>query len=138
MIVNMTKYNFLRLFRIFSLILIIDYPLLPISLSLLKKEPFCESNIEICLLSMILFFLIIALFWCVIWFMNYAVFFMDDYRSKNYKIKMGLTVAYVRYLQYSCRDKPMRMFFLSLLLLFVCLVVLAVLFAEIKGFLTQT
>ena len=122
-LLKLTKVQFERLFKVFSLVLLIDYPALPFFTSFLKKESFCDGDdIVICTIAALLFMLIVICFWCVFWLMNYAVFFMDDYRGKQIERKISLPFfLYVKYLQNSFKNKPIQSFVLELILVLTCI-----------------
>jgi hypothetical protein len=130
--IKITKKRFIGLFKFFSLILFIDYPLLPILSSLKDGKSDCGYSPLFCISIMLLFILIIAFFWCIIWFINYAVFFMEDYRDK--KIEKNLLwpfYLYVKYIQNSCKNKSVQSNSIKLILAALCFGVICLFFYEL-------
>ena len=121
---KITKKQFKNLFKIFSLLLIFDYPVLPfLSSSFFNHEQnFCEGyDISICLLITSSFILVIAVFWCVAWLLNYIIFFMEDHR--NQKIKRNLLLPFYLYVkcnQTLCKDSTIRSASIALVLIILC------------------
>lgn len=119
---KITKNRFIQLFKIFSFILLINYPLLPfLGYFLGEKKPWCEDDVLTCGSAILLFMFIIFLFWCIVWFMNYAVFFMDDYKHKKAKNKIVLPFYwYINYLQNAYRDRAVQSSSLKVILAVIC------------------
>ena len=130
--IRITEKQFKKLFKILSLILIIDYPLLPFLLSLVERNTGCEYNTLICISLTFLFVAIIAFFWCIIWLMNYITFFMNDYRNKNIKSNVWLPfLLYIKYVQNSYKDKPVQALSIKLILAIFCLGVICLFLYEL-------
>ena len=73
-----TKRKFKRLFQIFSLILFLDYPVLPLISEFIHKDYSCdEYEVLTCISVTLIFTALIASFWCVFWAMNYVAFYME-------------------------------------------------------------
>lgn len=118
---KITKNQFKKLFKIFSLILLLDYPILPF-LSSIGGDIKCDDyDILTCISISLFFILIVAFFWSMIWFMSYIAFFMEDYRSKDFKNKMSPPIySYVKYIQNSYRDKLIQSLVMKLILILLC------------------
>ena len=131
----MTKKQFKNLFKIFSFLLIIDYPLLPILLSGIAKKSFCEELDWIsCGIITFSVTALVLLFWCLFWLVNYCVFYMDDYRGKKLKRDFKLPFyLYINYIQYSFKDSKMKPMIIASLLIILCLSVICLFFYELRN-----
>jgi len=131
----MTKKQFINLFKIFSFLLIIDYPLLPIILSGINKKSFCEE-LDLISCGIITFSVtaVVLLFWCLFWLVNYGVFYMDDFGGKKLKrdFKMPFYL-YINYIQYSFKDNKMKTRIIASLLIILCLSVIYLFFYELRN-----
>ena len=136
---KITKKQFKNLFIFFSLLLIIDYPLLPLLSSLISKKDFCEEyNTDICLLITLSFTAFVMLFWCVGWLLNYIIFFMDDRRNQEIKKNLLLPVhLYIRYIQGLCKNSAVRSSSIALVLIILCFGVVYLFFRELSILLTS-
>ena len=121
---NITKKQFKNLFVIFSLLLVVDYPLLPFLSSLLlnNKRDFCEDySINTCLFITLSFTITIIFFWCMAGLINYSIFFMKDYRNQKFKIGLSLPIyLYIKYTQKSFRDNKIKSYSVALILVILC------------------
>ncbi len=135
---KITKRQFKNLFAGFSLLLIIDYPLLPFLLSLFydNQENFCEEySLGSCLLITLSFMGLIISFWCLAWLINYAIFFMDDYRNKKLKSNLSLPFyLYIKYTQKSFRNSRIKSSFAALILVILCFGAAYLFFHELSIF----
>ncbi len=131
--IHINKKQFKNLFKIFSLILLIDYPILPFAVSYMQGDFGCEGYDAITCFSAALFFIVlIAFFWCMFWLMNYIAFFMEDYRRKDTDSKWMLPFyLYVRYVQSAYKGKIAQEFVMKLILVILCCVVLYLFFREL-------
>ena len=79
---KLTLNQFKKIVIFFSLVLLLDYPILPWILSFSQAESQCEYDGIICVSLSSIFILIIAFIWYVIIKANYFIFFTDRYKSK--------------------------------------------------------
>ncbi len=130
---TITKQNFQKLFRFFSLIMLINYPLLPFVSSMIGGDKSgCEEGIIFCGIIALIFMSVVGLFWSAIWFINYAIFFMEDQRGKMIKTKLSsLPLLYVRYVQNSCKDKMIQSISMLVVLCLMCFGTIYLLFYEL-------
>jgi hypothetical protein len=134
---KITKKQFKNLFIFFSLILVIDYPLLPFLSSFISKKDFCEEyDTDICLLITLSFTAFVMLFWCVIWGINYIIFFMEDRRNQEIKKNLFLPFhLYIRYVQGLCKNSVVRSSSIALVLIILCFGAIYLLFRELLALL---
>ena len=133
---KITKKQFKNLFIGFSLLLIINYPLLPLLSSLLFNNggSFCEDySINICLFITISFVALVAFFWCIAWLINYAIFFMDDHRNQKLKNSFLLPFyLYIKYIQKSFKGSKVKSYSVALVLAIFCFGVIFLFFHELS------
>ena len=97
----MTKKKFNKIFTLFSILLFLAFPVLPFFEDLLTDKKSCEYSILKCILLMFITIIIFGFFWITIWTMNYVVFFLEDFRSPNFKKnKIFFVNWYIQYTQF--------------------------------------
>lgn len=129
---KVTKRQFRRLFKVFSLILLINYPVLPFLSSFTQGDIECDSyDILTCVSVAFLFIAIIFFFWCMVWLMVYITYFAEDYRVKKINNNLySLPLLYVRHIQNSFRGKLIQSSSLILILCILCAGVVSLFFYE--------
>lgn len=132
---KITKKQFRNLFVGFSLLLVIDYPALPFLSSLFfdNKENFCEDySLGICLFITLSFIAVIGLFWCIAWLINYAIFFMKDYRDQKLNNDLLLPFyLYIKHTQKSFKNSKVKSFSVALVLAIFCFGAIYLFFQEL-------
>jgi len=120
---KITKEQFKKLFKIFSLILMIDYPIMPFLSSFYTGDKICEDYDTLtCVSVMLIFIVLIFFFWCATWLMCYIAFFMEDYRGKVAENKLSsIFYWYARYVQSSFREKLIQEVVIKLILTLLCI-----------------
>ena len=119
---KITKEQFKKLFKIFSLILMIGYPIMPFLSSFYTGDTICEDYDTLtCVSVMLIFIVLIFFFWCATWLMCYIAFFMEDYRGKVAENKLSsIFYWYARYVQSSFREKLVQEVVIKLILTLLC------------------
>ena len=119
---KITKEQFKKLFKIFSLILMIGYPIMPFLSSFYTGDTICEDYDTLtCVSVMLIFIVLIFFFWCATWLMCYIAFFMEDYRGKVAENKFSsIFYLYARYVQSSFREKLVQEVVIKLILTLLC------------------
>lgn len=128
---DITKRRFKKLFKGFSLILILVYPILPFLTSIIKNQPICDDGVGSCIVISLLFVFIVWCFWCISWLINYVVFFIHDI-SEIRSGKLRIFSFYFEYIWKVGRNKRIRSSFLEVLVV-ECFVVLLLLLIQINA-----
>ena len=110
---EITKKQFKKIVIFFSIILLLDYPILPWILSFLSKDYQCEYDNLTCLGMSFALMTIVGLFWYLIVMANNIMFFTNYYKTRydfdGFK-KEPLTLLFLKclfvkkyYLEYSIK-----------------------------------
>lgn len=127
-----TKKSYKKLFKIFSLILLLDYPILPLVFGIIRSESGCEYSTITCITVMISMMMIIFIFWTILWLNNYIIFFLDDYKNKiPNKGLFNIPYFYIKYVQSSFKGKLIQSFSNASVLLVVNFGVIYLFFYEL-------
>lgn len=103
---KITKRQAKLIFLIFSVLLVADYPILPLLIGVLEKTNNCSDydNFLTCAGVSFLFFVILATVWCFLWYSVYEIFFMSDEereklrKSKYFLVRLKMkNIDYVSY-----------------------------------------
>jgi hypothetical protein len=135
---NETKYRkkqFKRMFNIFSLILVLVYPILPFLNAIIKNKPICNYDNGICVIIFMVFIFIVWCFWCVSWLINYIIFFIDDVSSIE-SIKSEILLFYFKYIWKMGQNKKIKSVFLEVLIV-ECFSVLLLMLIQINNIIFQ-
>lgn len=113
---NITKKQFEKLFKIFSLILLLDYPILPLLETVINDKQVCNYNAISYTMVFLAFILIIWCFWSISWLINYVVFFVYDISEIESK-KLRIFSFYFKYIWKIGQNKKVRSSFLEVLVI---------------------
>jgi hypothetical protein len=79
---KITKEQYKKIITFFSIILILDYPVIPWLLSLLNKNYKCEYSVLVCFGLSFFLISLVAISWYIVVKANYTIFFTDDYKAR--------------------------------------------------------
>ncbi len=130
--INITKEQFKKLFKVFSLILFLVYPILPFLTNVVKnKQMMCSYGAINCIAISLIFIFIIWFFWSISWLINYITFFISDISEIENK-KLKIFSFYFKYIWKVGQNKKVRSSFLEVLVI-ECFGVLLLLLIQINN-----